>query len=222
VLYVAPVSELRGIVVMFPGGADDLGIQRDGVILHANNFLVRTHDLWTARGYGVVLVDRIGHESMRGKRSTHEYAEVTKEIVAFAHRQADVPVWAIGTSQGSIAAMNAASHAGHSQLAGVVLTESVSVLGGSDETVFDAHPENTHIPALVVANEDDRCKVAPPSMADDIARSMTGTHATVLRVHGGIQGRSSDDCASLSPHGYYGIENEVVNDIVGWMGQARS
>jgi hypothetical protein len=26
-------------------------------------------------------------------------------------------------------------------------------------------------------------------------------------------------CGSLSPHGYYGIESEVVNDIVRWMHQ---
>jgi hypothetical protein len=221
VLYFAPASPPRGILVMFPGGADDLGIEKSGAIVHADNFLVRTHDLWSARGYGVLLVDQIGHESMRGKRSTDEYAEVTKEIIAFAHRQANVPVWAVGTSQGSIAAMNAASHAGNSQLAGVILTESVSILGASHETVFDAHPADVRVPALVVANEDDRCSVAPPSMADDIARSMTGTRVTVLRVRGGT-GHSSNDCSSLSPHGYYGIEDEVVSDIVKWMERTRS
>jgi pimeloyl-ACP methyl ester carboxylesterase len=216
VLYDAPPSQVRGIIVMFSGGADDIGIEKDGVIRHGDNFVVRSRDLWTARGYGVVLVDAIDHQSMRGKRSTDAYAAVTREVVAFAHEQANAPVWVMGTSQGSIAAMNAASHARGEELAGVILTESVSILGASHETVFDAHPEDVHIPALVVANRDDRCKVAPPSMADAIAQSMRNTHATVLFVQGG-EVRSSNECASLSPHGYYGIEGTVVDDIAEWM-----
>ena len=219
VLYDAPPSEPRGIIVMFPGGADDIGIEKDGAIKHGDNFVVRSRDLWKAKGYGVVLVDAIDHESMRGKRSTAAYAEVTREIVAFAHEQANAPVWVMGTSQGSIAAMNAASHEKGSRLAGVILTESVSILGASHETVFDAHPDDVHVPALVVANKDDQCWVAPPSMADAIAKSMRNTHSTVIFVQGGTA-HSSNQCASLSPHGYYGIEGEVVDAIAGWMEHA--
>jgi pimeloyl-ACP methyl ester carboxylesterase len=221
VLYDAPPAEVRGVIVMFPGGADDLGIEKNGDIEHAENFVVRSRDLWRAKGYGVVLVDAIGHQSMRGERSTAAYAAVTKKIVAFAHDQGNAPVWVLGTSQGSIAAMNTASHAGRSQLAGVILTESVSIVGGSHETVFDAHPEDVHVPALVVANRDDQCKVAPPSMANAIAQSLRNTQATVLFVQGGTQ-RSSNECASLSPHGYYGIEDKVVDAIVAWMQRVRS
>jgi hypothetical protein len=216
VLYDSPPSALRGVIVMFAGGADDIGIEKNGDIKHGDNFVIRSRDLWIARGYGVVVVDAIGHQSMRGQRSTAAYAEVTRKIVAFAHQQANAPVWVLGTSQGSIAAMNAASHESGTSLAGVILTESVSILGGSHETVFDAHPQDVRIPALVVANKDDECKVAPPSMANAIAQSMQNTHATVLVVQGGIV-RSSNQCASLSPHGYYGIEDKVVDAIAGWM-----
>jgi pimeloyl-ACP methyl ester carboxylesterase len=221
VLYDAPPSEVRGIIVMFSGGADDISIAKDSEIKHGDNFVVRSRDLWTARGYGIVLVDAIDHQSMRGKRSTAAYAAVTREVVAFAHERAYAPVWVMGTSQGSIAAMNAASHAKGAEIAGVILTESVSILGASHETVFDAHPEDVHIPALVIANRDDRCKVAPPSMANAIAQSMRNTHATVLFVQGGSV-RSSNGCASLSPHGYYGIEGTVVDDIAEWMAHVRA
>jgi hypothetical protein len=56
-------------------------------------------------------------------------------------------------------------------------------------------------------------------MADAIARSMRNTHATVLFVQGGSV-RSANECASLSPHGYYGIEDTVVDDIAKWMARA--
>ena len=216
VLYTAPPQKVRGVIVMFSGGADNLGIQQNGEIAHADNFVVRSRALWMAKGYGVVLVDAIGDQSMRGKRSSAAYASVTQQIIAFAVQQSSAPVWVLGTSQGSIAAMNAASHASQTQIAGVILTESVSVPGGSHETVFDAHPEEVRVPALVVANRDDRCKVAPPSMANAIAQALRNAQVSVLFVQGGHT-HSSNACASLSPHGYDGIEANVVDQITAWM-----
>ena len=123
----------------------------------------------------------------------------------------------LGTSQGSIAAMNGAAHAAPGSIAGVVLTESVSVPGGSGETVFDADPQRVRAPALVVANRDDRCDVAPPQAAPRIAAAMTGSRdVRVLTVSGGVT-RSDNNCGSLTPHGYDGIEGPVVDAISRWM-----
>ncbi len=216
VLYLPATARMRGVMVMFPGGTGDIGIEKDTEVRHDDNFVVRTRDLWQARGYGVVLVDALDHQSMRGVRSTEAYADVTRKILTFARERGGVPVWVLGTSQGSIAAMNAAAHAGPDEIAGLILTESVSVLGGSHETVFDAHPERVRSAALVVANEDDRCNVAPPGKAREIAQSMRETHADVLMVRGGVK-HSDNDCGSLTPHGYYGIEEPVVGDIAAWM-----
>jgi hypothetical protein len=221
VLYTAARRETKGIIVMFPGGTGEIDIEKSGQVKNAKNFVVRSDDLWRDRGYGIVLVDALDHQSMRGQRSSAAYAEVTKKIMEFAHRQANVPVWVLGTSQGSIAAMNAASHAGGTQLIGLILTESVAILGGSHETVFDAHPDDVRVPSLVVANSDDRCKVAPPSMAQSIAQAIRLAPATVLTVSGGTQ-RTQDDCGSLTPHGYYGIEEKVVDGIVDWMRKTQN
>ncbi|WP_240324531.1 serine aminopeptidase domain-containing protein [Trinickia diaoshuihuensis] len=216
VLFYGPESGMHGIIVMFPGGTGDIGIESDGAIRHEDNFVVRTRALWAHYGYGVVIVDAIGHQSMRGKRSTPEYANVTRDILAFAHSLSNVPVWVMGTSQGSIAAMNAAAHAERRELAGVILTESVSVLGKSKETVFDAHPQDVRVPALIVANRDDRCWVAPPSKAKEIADAMPNSRSTVLFVEGGVA-KSSNECSSLTPHGYWEIDDKVVGDIEKWM-----
>ena len=221
VLYTAARRETKGIIVMFPGGTGEIDIEESGQIKSAKNFVVRSDDLWRDRGYGIVLVDALDHQSMRGQRSSAAYAEVTKRIIEFAHSQANVPVWVLGTSQGSIAAMNAASHAGGTQLTGLILTESVSIPGGSHETVFDAHPDDVRVPSLVVANVDDRCKVAPPTMAQSIAQSISHAPTTVLTVSGGTQ-RTQDDCGSLTPHGYYGIEEKVVDGIVDWMQKTQN
>jgi hypothetical protein len=215
-LYVSPAHPLA-TVVMLPGGAGDVGIEADGSLEHSHNFVVRSRALWVARGFAVLIADAVDDQNLRGARSSPAYGALVGDLVAAAKAQNPAPVFLLGTSQGSIAAMNGAAHLRDGQTAGVVLTESVSRLGGSGETVFDAHPDRVRVPALVVANQDDRCSIAPPQDADKIGASMLHSpRVKILRVSGGDQ-RSRNDCGSLSPHGYDGIEGAVVDGIAAWM-----
>jgi pimeloyl-ACP methyl ester carboxylesterase len=216
VLYAAP-SHPRATIVMLPGGAGDVGVEGDGTLRHGDNFVVRTRALWVAKGYTVLIPDTVDRTNLRGLRSSSEYANLVEALIGFAHAQAVAPVFLLGTSQGSIAAMNGAAHAPAGALAGIVLTESVSRMGGSHETVFDAYPADVRVPALVVANRDDRCDVAPPQDAARIAGAMTRSpDVHVLDVAGGVTS-SKNDCGSLSPHGYYGIEAKVIDAIGRWL-----
>ncbi|WP_022721927.1 alpha/beta hydrolase [Rhodopseudomonas sp. B29] len=220
VLYVA-AAHPKATLVMLPGGAGDLGLNSDGHFARGDNFLVRTRGLWVAQGFAVVIPDAVDGDNLRGVRSTPAYAEVIRKLVDFARARSDAPIVLVGTSQGSIAAMNGAAHLRGGEIAGVVLTESVSRLGGSRETVFDAHPERVDVPTLVVANADDRCDVAPPGDAPKIAAALTGSRRVkLLTVSGGDQ-RSPRDCGSLTPHGYYGIEPRVVSAISQWVRTLR-
>jgi hypothetical protein len=207
----------KAVIIMLPGGAGDVGLTRDGDVRRGDNFVVRTRELWAAQGYAVLIPDTIDRDNLRGVRSSSQYARVVESLIGFARDQVGVPAFLLGTSQGSIAAMNGASHAPSGTLAGVILTESVSVMGGSHETVFDADPQGVRVPALVVANREDRCDVAPPDMAPKIASAMSrAPDVKVVTVSGGVS-KSSKDCGSLTPHGYYGIEDEVVSLISEWM-----
>jgi hypothetical protein len=215
-LYVAP-SVPRATIVMLPGGTGDIGITNDGDLRHDRNFVVRTRDLWAARGYAVLIPDWIDRESLRGARSSPEYAAAISDLIRFAHSRSPAPVFLLGTSQGSIAAANGAAHAAPGTLAGVILTETVSVLGGSHETVFDAHLSDVRVSALIVANRDDRCDVAPPSDAPKIAAALThAPDVRVAEVSGGVD-HSKKPCGSLTPHGYYGIEDKVVGLVSNWI-----
>jgi hypothetical protein len=216
VLYAAP-AEPKATIVMLPGGAGDVGLRHDGEVLHGNNFVIRTRALWVQRGYAVLIPDTVDRENLRGLRSSPGYAALVMDLVRVAHEKAPGPVFLLGTSQGSIAAMNGAAHAPPGAIAGVVLTESVSQMGGSGETVFSAAPGDVRVPALVVANKDDRCNVAPPEDAPRIAAAMTNSASVrVLSVAGGVQ-QSRKTCGSLTPHGYFGIESEVISQIDNWM-----
>ncbi|WP_221624878.1 alpha/beta hydrolase [Zymomonas mobilis] len=216
VLLSTPLSA-RGTIVMLPGGTGNIGLEQDGHIRHNKNFLIRTRALWNRRGYAVLIPDSTDHANLRGVRSSSIYGHIVDDLVKFAHLHGTTPVFLLGTSQGTIAAVNGAAHAAPGSIAGLVLTESVSVMGGSGETVFDADPQHVSIPVLVVANRDDRCKVAPPKAANQIAAAMTASrNVHVLIVSGGIN-KSTKACGSLTPHGYYGIEDSVVGAISHWM-----
>jgi hypothetical protein len=216
VLFVAP-SKPRAVIVMLPGGSGDIGLSNGGEIRHDDNFVVRTRTQWVAKGYAVVIPDTIDGLNLRGLRSSPRYARVVESLIEFAHDQVGAPVFLLGTSQGSIAAMNGAAHAPSGTLAGLILTESVAVMGGSHETVFDADPQGVRVPALVLANQDDRCDVAPPAMAPKIAAAISRSpEVKAVTVSGGLS-RSDRECGSLSPHGYYGIEDKVITIISDWM-----
>ncbi len=185
ILYARPETPL-GTIVMLPGGAGDVGIEADGDLVHGKNFVVRTRGMWLARGYALVIPDALDSQNMRGLRSSPEYAQVIQDLVRFVHSEVPGPVFLLGTSQGSIAAMNAAAHLSKNTLAGVVLTESVSRPGKSGETVFDASPDRVTVPALIVANRDSACRVAPAEDAPRIAAAMThAAQAEVVYVQGG-------------------------------------
>jgi hypothetical protein len=220
VLIVTPPRP-RAAIVMLAGGSGDVGIERNGDIRHDNNFVVRSRGLWTARGYAVLIPDTIDHANLRGERSGPQYAQLVTDLIAYVRSSlappASLPIFLLGTSQGSIAAMNGAAHAAAGTLAGVVLTESVSVVGGSHETVFSARPEQVRVPALIVANTDDRCDVAPPAMAPRIAAAMTNSPSVEIKMISGGETKSAKACGSRTPHGYYGIEARVVDLISRWM-----
>jgi len=217
VLYDAPLHP-RATLVMLPGGTGDVGVLSDGDLRHDDNFVVRTRAAWVAQGYAVLIPDTIDRANLRGARSSPAYGRIVDGLAAYAHTQAAGPVFLIGTSQGTIAAMNGAARARPGLVAGMILTESVSVPGRlSAETVFDADPQGVRVPALIIANRDDACDVAPPSMAPRIAAAMTGSpNARVLIVSGGMQ-QSAKACASLSPYGYYGIEGRVIGAMAEWL-----
>jgi hypothetical protein len=217
VLYLAPPHP-RGVMVLLPGGSGEIGIERDGQIRHDDNFVIRSRQLWLQAGYAVAILDAPAKVSLRGSRSTPEYAELLSSVMAALRQHSTAPQWLLGTSQGAIGAMNGAAHASRGSLAGVILSEPVSVLGGSHETVFDADPGRVRVPALVVVNQADRCQVAPPSAAPSIVAAMRKSpSAQILSVDGGRQG--DDPCGSLTAHGYYGIEDQVVSRIRAWMDQ---
>lgn len=126
-------------------------------------------------------------------------------------QRAGLPVWLVGTSNGSISAANGAAAVGPPLVAGAILTSSVWSGGMS------AVPLQTiKVPVLIVHNRNDHCPSANFAGAEQAMALLGAAPAKELMAVSSEAARSRP-CEALAPHGYYGIENQVVPPIAQWI-----
>ena len=207
VLYTPATAPPRGSVVILVGGNGVLAVTQ-------KNFLMRIRPQLAAAGFNVLALDapsdhRAGLDP--NFRASAEHGQDIAAAVAFLKAKAGLPVWLMGTSNGSISAANGAVRLGPQLVAGVVLTSSVWSGGMSFVPYRDIA-----VPVLVVHNRDDGCRAAPFAGAEQALAQMTKAPAKdFMPVSGGVS--KSGPCEALAPHGYFQIEDKVVPPIVGWM-----
>jgi pimeloyl-ACP methyl ester carboxylesterase len=195
--------------ILFPGG--------NGVVASVrNNFLLRVAGRFSDQGINVAVLDvpsdQAGGMSQQFRQSS-QHADDIAGVVAMLKHRSPLPVWLIGTSNGSVSAANGAARIGPPGVAGVVLTSSVW-LGGMAGVAL----EQIRVPVLVVHNRDDGCRNSPfDRAAMGMARMSQARVKELLAVSGGAV--RSGPCDALSPHGYYGIEDQVVPAIIAWVKQ---
>lgn len=194
-------------VILFPGG--------NGVLSSlGGNFLVRVSGQFAASGLSVALVDvPSDHLSGMGTpfRSGEAQARDTAAVVAFLRSRSPAPVWVVGTSRGSISAANAAARLGPPQIAGLGLTSAVWT-DGMDRVPLG----KITVPTLVVHNRSDGCSESPFEGAAAAMPQLRQAPAKELLAVSGGGGRGAP-CGATSPHGFYGIEGEVVPPMVAWI-----
>ena len=210
----AGAASPRAIVFVFAGGDGTVAVNGNGDVTRLGaNFLLRTRPLWLAQGFAYMTMT--GSSSLLGTRHTPAYAALIARAIDFARTRANAPVWLIGTSMGTIAAANGAAHL-PGRVAGVVLSSSVAGSSRAGETVFDSDLGAISVPALVVANREDTCRIAAPGFAPQILAALTRAPKKELFYVDSSQ-IQSDPCEALSPHGYLGIESDVVQRIAAWI-----
>jgi pimeloyl-ACP methyl ester carboxylesterase len=205
-------------LVLFPGG--DGKLRGYGPAnLQKGNFLVRSRDLFVARGFTVAEIDAPSDEGS-GMSDSFRVGAAHKQdiaiVIAWLRQRAAIPVWLVGTSMGTLSAASGATLKPGPD--GVVLTSSVTRSSKRvRNTVADAGPNLVTIPTLLVHNRDDACVVCPYSDVPDLLARFTGApRKQLIAVEGGAM-TMSDPCEALSRHGYIGIEDQVVAAIAEWI-----
>jgi hypothetical protein len=215
VLYTSPANP-RAALIMLPGGNGMVEFGPDGAFRRmGGSFLLRTLPLWQAQGFAVAVLTPPNGMSLLGYRHTPAYAAAMGQAVDFAHSRTNVPVWLVGTSQGSTAAVGGAARLG-GKIAGIVVMSSVTGRSSAGETLFDSEPGRVAVPVLIVANSSDTCPASPPKDAPKIAEALTqAPRKEIVYMESAAIG--GQPCEAESPHSYFGIEQATVERIAEWI-----
>jgi hypothetical protein len=211
----------KAAAILLAGGHGGLQIADDGSFgWGKGNFLVRSRQMFADRGLLVVVVDAPSDRQHRpylsGFRGTREHVMDLKAVIAWVRKQADVPVWLVGTSRGTESAAYAATYlTGHEGPDGLVLTSTI-LTDSKEFSVPALQLDRLRIPVLVVHHVDDGCNHC---RYDDISRLMdrlgNAPRKDLFSIKGGVS--QGDPCEAYSHHGFNGVESEVVKKIVAWM-----
>lgn len=219
-------AEAKAVLVLYPGGVGTLSLGsifgKPTIGNYANNFLVRVRDEFVDKGYVVVLPDV---PSDRPKadykyRLSDEQIADAKSTVSYLKGRYNLPVWLVGTSASSLSVAHSAS-ALADQIAGIILTASVTQVP-SDYAVYSDFPKGTastnlsslKIPVLIISNSEDACNQSPSAGSELIKAKLTNSPRAVIKYVSGGDNPRSGPCEALSRHGFLGIENEVVDEMV--------
>ncbi len=203
-------------VVLLPGGEGDIKIKQG--VPSSNNFLVRSREYFAANGLNVVVVGNPTDMADLDNtfRSSRQHVEDLLKVVEFAKKDSGLPVWLVGTSRGTVSAAAAAISFGNRELAGIVLTSSIT--GNKRSSGVQAQDlDAIRIPVLVMHHERDACNICRPG---DVSRITGGLSNSPVKkqimVQGGA-GPSGDACGAMHWHGYIGMEKEAVDIISNWI-----
>ena len=223
------------IVILLAGGNGVLSLSRHGwATMLQGNFLIRSRDHFLANDLKVVLLDapsnHSGSDGLNNQRLTDENAKLVGIVIkklrsSFPGR----PIWLVGTSTGTLSAVNAASKlTGAVRPDGIVLTSLITTtepnfsLPVEHASVFKAELSMIHVPTYVVSHRQDSC---PRSLGsafgghpEAILDALTGVASDkkeLKEFDGG--GNVGPACEAFAYHGFNGIEDDVVRNIAAFI-----
>ncbi len=205
-------------VVLYSGGPGGYGKLGEDDWPGSPNFLIRSARRFAAHPLNVVLVGRASDvRELDGNMRTGDDHDLDNQAIFRAVKaHSGAPIWLVGTSMGTISATAAAIRDGGRQVAGIVLTSSITSyrIAGA---VPSQDLERIRVQVLVLHHERDACKSCTPWEAKNIADKLKNApiKKTVLVNGGGNP--TGDPCGAMHYHGYIGMENEVVDLISTWV-----
>jgi len=208
-------------VILFAGGHGALGLKSaSSMKWGAEGFLVRSRDKFADHHFMVAVIDAPSDQQSGMNptfRMSGAHASDIGAVAAYLKKQADVPVWLVGTSMGTFSAARGAI-AG-TGIDGLVLTSTIS--RAIEGTLAKSHPdgvasmalEKITVPTLIVSHRNDACTITPAADAPKLSERLTKASKVAFALLDGGDPPQSDPCRAKAPHGYFGVEAEAVNTI---------
>jgi predicted esterase len=202
-------------LLLLSGGAGGIGLQ--GGAPQSNNFLIRSRDHFAQAGFHVAL---LGNASdMRqldpAKRASAEHMQDIAAVIGHIKARNGLPVWLVGTSQGTISAAAAAIALG-AAVEGIVLTATYTAYN-TPTSVPRQKIEGITQPVLVMSHANDTCKVTRPHEASNIIDGLKQARVKKLLIVQGGSDPRGDECEALHWHGFIGMEAQAAKTITDWI-----
>ncbi len=217
ILLIAPAAPAKAVVVMFPGADGSIGIEPDGSIARPNNFLIRTSELWLARGLYFVAVDAApGFVRSNGNRVGPAAQQAVTETIQAIRARTLAPIWLLGTSAGAPAALAGAVSQPPGSIRGVAISSPVYTSPRRDG-VYDVDLKRVRGPVLIQIHRDDACAFTAPSNAPELKAALTAAGPVDILTYSGGDRPRSGPCEARAQYGFFGIEATVVNAAADWI-----
>jgi pimeloyl-ACP methyl ester carboxylesterase len=213
----------KGAVVLFAGGHGGLQITATGNFnWGADNFLVRSRQLFASNGLMVAVVDapsdRKNPPYLGGFRQKPEHTADIRAVIAWLKQKNNIPVWLVGTSMGTQSAAFIATQLPPTDGGpdGVVLTSTMLTDAPGARAVPEMPLRRIQVPTLVVHHKHDGCEHCKYGDLPKLMGKLTAVPRKELLTFEG--GRTQGDpCEGMAYHGFNGIEREVVGKIAAWI-----
>jgi len=213
-----PQDVSKTALIILPGGWGDhqFRIQEDGSLKLGINFLVRTAPMFAEKGYRVVIVD-VPSDKQSGMdddfRKSDSHAQDIRGLIKEIASHGVESFFLLGTSRSTLSICSLAAKLKDARIKGIVLTSSLDY----DDFLKWLPLENIRYPVLLVHHRNDECKICSFYQAMKLRDALRKTiKVDFVEVSGG-RFPDTGPCQPLSPHGYYGKEDKVVEAITLWL-----
>jgi hypothetical protein len=202
-------------LILFSGGGGGIGLQNGQP--QSNNFLIRSRDHFAKAGFHVALLGNASdlRQLDPAKRASAEHIKDIEAVVAHIRARNPLPIWLIGTSQGTISAAAAAISLGDT-IDGLVLTAAYTDFSTPTSVPRQAIA-GIKQPVLVMSHTDDSCRVTRPHEASNIFNGLRQARVKKLLIVKGGGDPRGDECQALHYHGFIGMEAQAVKLITDWI-----
>jgi len=209
-------------VVLLAGGDGQVKFAADGRP-RGNNFLIRTWQQFAAQKLNVAVLGTVDAAPLSYEfRISDDHTSDLATVATTVRGLSAVPVWLVGTSRGTIsAAATAIRYDGKKLIDGIVLSSAV-VGYKRPEAVSRQRIDKIHIPVLVYMHANDGCVHCQLSDAKAIGSKFKNAPAYGFRAVSGGTEPSGDPCGNQHYHGFIGMEDKAVTDIVNWINKPSS
>lgn len=230
-LVLMPSGKPIGAIVLLTGGNGRLDIGADGrLATGGGNQLVRTRANYARAGYAVLVPDvapdlKQGNSVTSGSRWSQAQADDVAAVVKHARTLAPA-VHLVATSRGTLPAIKVATTktAGPERPDTLVVTAGMLMdFGGNQPSAQKSvgHLDRIGQPTLLVWHKNDGCAYTPASSAARAKPLFKGAKRVDIRIIDGGQPMPAgeDPCNARSPHGFLGLDQEVVDIVTTWIAE---